>query len=63
MQQDTRGKDNSMRRTNWANSNATRKRGGHNARGRGVGRVVGRGGRENQGRNAIVIAVVAAKHS
>jgi len=53
-----------MRRTNWENSNTTKtKRGGHNARGRGMGRVEGRGGRENQGRNVIIVAVVNAKHS
>jgi hypothetical protein len=39
------------------------KRGGRNARGRGVGRVGGRGVRENQGRNAIVVAILDTKHN
>jgi hypothetical protein len=63
-QQDTRENSNGMRWTNWANSNATTtKRGGCNTRGIDVGRVGGRGGSKNQGRIAIVIAVIDAKHS
>ncbi len=52
----------------WANqlgklNRNNNKRGGHNVRGRGMGRVGGRGGRENQGRIVIVVAIANAKHS